>query len=236
MDDKTDSLGKVPTNKPTELQPKSTQNSSRELSKGRKIAALIDLLALNYPLPPMSETQKQAWVLTYVTDLGGYQVEQIERACSLYRQNAQNKFMATSGALLALIAGTRTEPRNSLMRPTPDGGHQPWDGSCTCRACIEKTPRQGFYKASDRHHRQDEYDREQADAHFKSRIEPSKLDEAEMRLRNELINRIVMDNPKMDREMARRRVMAERTAILYPHNKFAVFHAKLFPQITTGEP
>ncbi len=229
--DKTDSLGRVPISSSARLDEKSAQQSMV-----KAVMDLIITLSHSYPIMPMDKDERARWLLTYCQDLGAQNPADIRKACAIYRQNPANRFMATSGALLGIIHSWRTDAKKSQMRPTMDGSHQPWDGGCTCRACIEKIPRQGFYKASDRHHRQDEYDREQADAHFKGRIEPSKLDDAEMRLRNELINRIVMNNPKIDREMARRKVMAERTAILYPHNKFAVHHAKLFPQITMGEP
>lgn len=205
--------------KRTELQQGSTPSSSRQSSKGQKIVAMVEILGLNYQLPQMSETQKQAWLLTYAQDLGGYDLEQIKRACERYRQNGSNRFMATSGALLEIIKSTRTEPRSRQMRPTPDGGEQPWGGECSCWLCAEKTPRDGFYRAPIEEVREMNYDREQADQHFKAKIEPSKLDPEEMALRNLMINRLVMDKG-LTREMAQRRVMGERTKVLYPNNKY----------------
>jgi len=167
----------------------------------------------------MTVPQRQMWLLTYVSDLGAFELGKIKRACEIYRQNGDNKFMATSGALLDLIKSTRTEPRNPHMRPTPDGGEQPWSGACTCELCTQKLARAGFYRAFAKESRSEDYDREQADQWFKGKIEPSKIDDEEMRLRNQLVNALVMDKG-LDREDAARKVMGERTRILYPDNKY----------------
>ncbi len=80
--------------------------------------------------------------------------------------------------------------------------------------------RGNFYKASKIERAAFDLECEESDHWFKNKIAPSKLDEAEMRLRNEPINKLVLYSG-MDREEARVQVMRERTTILYADNPYA---------------
>lgn len=111
----------------------------------------------------------KAWLATYCHDLSGRTNEAIELACTQYRQNHENRFMATSGALLHLM-NERTE-KVRINGRVVDGRFQPYGGLCGCTDCVEKRPRDGFYKASAEFHNEQRAERRGADEWLEYGIE-----------------------------------------------------------------
>lgn len=69
--------------------------------------------------------------------------------------------MATSGALLHLMNERIEKVR--INGRIIDGRFQPYGGACGCRDCVEKRPREGFYKASAEFHAGQSAERDGAD-------------------------------------------------------------------------
>lgn len=155
---------------------------------------------------------------SFGADLVKFSIGEIRTGCIHWRQNGE-RFFPTPGQLMDAIRKS-TERQKPVGRPTPSGQHQPWGGDCQCDRCRDKTPREGFYRASPEEHAA--ANRLERDLAYRDemRLEPSKFDDDEMRLRNQLINDLVL-NTGMNRETARMKVMLERTKILYPDNRFA---------------
>lgn len=163
----------------------------------------------------MTDSERKVWFSDYCRDLADKSDAQLAYACRRYRQNSANRFFPTPGQLLELCdspfhddAPVRSEGR------VVDGKWQPWGGACQCRRCVEKIPREGFYKAPKEFAERMNWEREQLEQWQRNRIGPSKLDADEMYARRMLVDELVRGG--MDSESARTRVMIERTAMLYP--------------------
>lgn len=164
----------------------------------------------------MRDEEKKTVLRQMCGDLQGKALAQILDACRRYRQNGENRFMANSGQLLDLMKNPYADP------PTARRGSDIWShlgfggGDCRCQRCATKTPREGFFKAPREDYERDEKTRQELDYWFESRMETSKLDEAEKHKRFLMVQELVRDHG-WEWEAARLKVMRERTRELYPH-------------------
>lgn len=202
-------------------EPLSRENSSPN-SPEKLAAILVELerLAIHYPRTDMDRAKWRELFRTFAGDLARFSVNDVRYGCTHWRQSGE-RFFPTPGQLIETIRQSGDRPSAIASgRPTRDGGIQPWGGACQCADCRNKTPHEGFYRASP-----DEYDvaertKSELELWTEGQLEPSKLDADEMRLRNQLINDLVL-NHAMDREMARMKGMVERTKVFYPDNHLA---------------
>lgn len=166
-------------------------------------------LELLYGRQAMSDAERRVWLETYCDDLGAYTDEEIANACRRYRQDGENKYFPTPGALLALMKNPYADP------PSANRYTQLHGGGCRCARCVNKVPSEGFFRAPPEDYARDDATRKELAYDNERRTLTTRLDEAEMHRRFLMTQELVRDHG-WEWEAARRRVMVERTRALYP--------------------
>lgn len=163
----------------------------------------------------MSDTERRVWLETYCDDLGAYTAAEIGNACKRYRTSGENRYFPTPGALLDLMKNPYADP------PTAHKGDDLWKrlgfggGGCKCERCGAKARRDGFFAASQDDYRRDETTRKELAYFAESKTLTSRLDDDEQHKRFLMTQELVRDHG-WEWEVARRKVMVERTREIYP--------------------
>lgn len=204
-----------PTNKPSGSQ---TSLSVRTPATRKQILARVASLELLYGRQAMSDTERRVWLETYCEDLNGRSDDQIADACKRYRQNGENRYFPTPGALLDLMKNPYADPptvsRGSDLHSRLGFG----GGACKCQRCTSLARSDGFFVAPAENYKRAAKDREQMAYFTESQTVSSRLDEAETHKRFLMTQDLVRDHG-WEWEAARRKVMVDRARALYPEFK-----------------
>jgi hypothetical protein len=75
----------------------------RSSTVATEVAAILSRLALHYWRPDFTPAQAKLMLQDFLHDLDGYTPKDVNYACEVYRQNAENRFYPTPGQLLAIL-------------------------------------------------------------------------------------------------------------------------------------
>lgn len=157
----------------------------------------------------MTDGQKKVLLKQMCEDLAGRTEAEIAHACQRWRTGTKSYF-PTSGQLLELMKNPYADP--------PNKHREIFGAGCKCPRCVNKTPRDGFFKATADDYVRGDLTRAELDGHQQRQMIPSRLDDAEMHTRFLMTQELVRDHGH-EWEDARRKVMVERTRALYPEFK-----------------
>lgn len=126
------------------------RTSGVEPEKAKALAAMLMQLSSHYYRPDFSPAQAKSLIGDMVEDLAEYTIQDVEQAIRAYRQDASKGYYPRAAHLRDLIATRRRAQTHAatINARMVDGEVQPWGGACQCRRCREKTPSDGFYRAT----------------------------------------------------------------------------------------
>lgn len=104
------------------------------------------------------------WLKALCEDLAHLSDAELAYGSSRIRQaNPPVRFFPTSGQIIAACKPPFADPPTRSQGRQTDHGFQPWGGACQCDACMKKTPREGFFRATNADYARDAAERDRLD-------------------------------------------------------------------------